>query len=639
MQGHRSNVEPLTETFDFDHAPGSSTSTVDQQIYWNDVIHPPPTLPSYLISQDESSVGYEGDAGRRETVNLNSWHAGASSSRDHITSIENSCDETKLEGIAQNRRDSRRLDRITINLNQTHDGDDDQELMLGPRSSGGGSRAVSQNGMCAHENSHMAHSEPVCSTSSARCLSGKRKSMEGDTGQSSGSFQPTESSNFLPDVSARHVSSSTLSLSSSENVAVCDIREGNPNPRTATEPESSESSYRSFRMRINPNPGLQDDELSPDWPPLLNSSSGGQPSIWSPPQPSLFDPVSESMEARLATPSTNSHGQQLPAQGFPRLVLPLARNGFPGVRTGGSSNSPSILRNSSNTPSELPNIGPSSELRAVGYLPAQLPLDWSITNGNNLSTVSGNPPLQVGSASSRLHYQNLPAGYRRVLTEFARRTLPVPNSESMNPQRSFQPNSGDTAPLPGVGLRATHQHPLLRSALLMDRRAAVMGAPLAVRTLTSSREGRSRMISEHIRNALDLMRRGENLRFEDVLILDHSAFYGLADLHDRHRDLRLDVDNMSYEELLALEERIGNVNTGLSEETIRKLMKHRMHLSAMKLPDDTIAEPCCICQENYLGGEEIGTLDCGHEFHTACIKQWLILKNICPICKLTALGP
>jgi hypothetical protein len=31
------------------------------------------------------------------------------------------------------------------------------------------------------------------------------------------------------------------------------------------------------------------------------------------------------------------------------------------------------------------------------------------------------------------------------------------------------------------------------------------------------------------------------------MILDHSMFSGLADMHDRHRDMRLDVDNMSYE--------------------------------------------------------------------------------------------
>lgn len=31
------------------------------------------------------------------------------------------------------------------------------------------------------------------------------------------------------------------------------------------------------------------------------------------------------------------------------------------------------------------------------------------------------------------------------------------------------------------------------------------------------------------------------------MILDQSMFFGVADIHDRHRDMRLDVDNMSYE--------------------------------------------------------------------------------------------
>lgn len=30
------------------------------------------------------------------------------------------------------------------------------------------------------------------------------------------------------------------------------------------------------------------------------------------------------------------------------------------------------------------------------------------------------------------------------------------------------------------------------------------------------------------------------------MILDQS-FFGMGDFHDRHRDMRLDVDNMSYE--------------------------------------------------------------------------------------------
>ncbi|GJY40335.1 hypothetical protein Tco_0427605 [Tanacetum coccineum] len=60
---------------------------------------------------------------------------------------------------------------------------------------------------------------------------------------------------------------------------------------------------------------------------------------------------------------------------------------------------------------------------------------------------------------------------------------------------------------------------------------------------------------------------------------DQSVLYGMADMHDRHRDMRLDIDNMSYEELLALEERIGNVNTRLTEENISKCMKQKIYVT------------------------------------------------------------
>lgn len=47
---------------------------------------------------------------------------------------------------------------------------------------------------------------------------------------------------------------------------------------------------------------------------------------------------------------------------------------------------------------------------------------------------------------------------------------------------------------------------------------------------------------------------------------------------------------------------------------------------------------CVLWQEEYMEGAELGRLDCGHDFHTACIKQWLMIKNLCPICKTTALS-
>lgn len=52
--------------------------------------------------------------------------------------------------------------------------------------------------------------------------------------------------------------------------------------------------------------------------------------------------------------------------------------------------------------------------------------------------------------------------------------------------------------------------------------------------------------------------------------------------------------NNLYQELLALEERIGDVNTGLSDEVILQSLKERKFSAFMRgLPS---LEPCCICQ-------------------------------------------
>lgn len=170
----------------------------------------------------------------------------------------------------------------------------------------------------------------------------------------------------------------------------------------------------------------------------------------------------------------------------------------------------------------------------------------------------------------------------------------------------------------------------------MDRQGEdALSISNSLRVLSADIEGRRRLISE-IRQVLHAMRRGENLQIEDYMLLDPFTYHGMAEMHDRHRDMRLDVDNMSYEELLALEERIGDVNTGLSEETILKLMKRQKHESTA-VESALDSEPCCICQEEYVDGDNVGVLDCGHDFHTDCVKQWLMQKNLCPICKTTGL--
>ncbi|KAG5119587.1 hypothetical protein JHK82_034007 [Glycine max] len=126
-------------------------------------------------------------------------------------------------------------------------------------------------------------------------------------------------------------------------------------------------------------------------------------------------------------------------------------------------------------------------------------------------------------------------------------------------------------------------------------------------------------------------------------------------LVDHHNDMRLDIEDMSYEasihvgkqELLALGERIGKVNTGLSEEMITSQMKTKTYLllptNAINLEEAASEEQendsCIICQDEYKSQEKIGILQCGHEYHADCLKKWLLVKNVCPICKSEALTP
>ncbi|CAA6672534.1 unnamed protein product [Spirodela intermedia] len=95
--------------------------------------------------------------------------------------------------------------------------------------------------------------------------------------------------------------------------------------------------------------------------------------------------------------------------------------------------------------------------------------------------------------------------------------------------------------------------------------------------------------------------------------------------HNMHQDMRLDVDTMSYEELLGLEEQIGNVSAGLTEDTVRKNLKRRKYPSSAAYR----AESYCI---------RSGLLACGDDFHASCVGKWLVLKNVCPICKKTGLS-
>ncbi|KZV33623.1 hypothetical protein F511_29861 [Dorcoceras hygrometricum] len=127
----------------------------------------------------------------------------------------------------------------------------------------------------------------------------------------------------------------------------------------------------------------------------------------------------------------------------------------------------------------------------------------------------------------------------------------------------------------------------------------------------------------------------DRLSPEGVMAVHHrSPYHGSRTLFDHYRSMRLDVDNMSYEELLALGERIGSVSTGLSDDLISKCLVESTYLSSDIFQDEGT---CVICLDDYRNMDDVGTMKvCGHDFHVACIRKWLSIKHLCPICKATA---
>ncbi|XP_024006785.1 E3 ubiquitin-protein ligase MBR2 [Eutrema salsugineum] len=97
-------------------------------------------------------------------------------------------------------------------------------------------------------------------------------------------------------------------------------------------------------------------------------------------------------------------------------------------------------------------------------------------------------------------------------------------------------------------------------------------------------------------------------------------------------DLSSDEHTFTYEEFLELGDQIGNVCTGLDVESIDRNLSQRKYEECC---GET--EKCVICLCEFKYNDDVSKLGCGHEFHFECIKQWLMIKNMCPLCKQNAL--
>ncbi|XP_006835207.1 PREDICTED: RING finger protein 165 [Chrysochloris asiatica] len=99
----------------------------------------------------------------------------------------------------------------------------------------------------------------------------------------------------------------------------------------------------------------------------------------------------------------------------------------------------------------------------------------------------------------------------------------------------------------------------------------------------------------------------------------------------------------SYEELLQLEDRLGNVTRGAVQNIIErftfphKYKKRRPQDGKGKKEEGEESdtdEKCTICLSMLEDGEDVRRLPCMHLFHQLCVDQWLAMSKKCPICRV-----
>ncbi|KAK4794860.1 hypothetical protein SAY86_012854 [Trapa natans] len=685
----------MPESFEIDRAPSSSGAALDQQHFWNDVSGSRETHFSGIAHPlNDSGIPFTSSVSH-EQLNVSSWSLGEASSSNGPYRSSNSDYKVENEWPPTVGRHGLRIeDRFGVSSGGVRPLDNSSiNPVFIPGSGSSSTPTVNSNGTyvspsegnpslmeCSNsfkstgainnqrpiQPSNLAH--PYIPSGSngffleesevrlggsldSRRIPCKRKSFEGHAGQSfienPNYRQPMESSPWqgTPPCFSMTSGPSAHPLQEQSDPRLCLDLAGGTIPPSLPNMESSGMSHRNFRLRVN---YLEQNDPRPTSLSSSLAAASGNPVVTSAPQTSSR--VLGANRSLDLPPSTILSGpgpdEQQPLHHVPVMVPGghfVRWNRGPIPRNNTSTSSP-IVADEGSSNSHSRNILRQGQIRGLmsassSRFPANVSTDppGSSSSATPVSSSSAVPHLSHRSSLQQ------PSRHPRSLSEYVRRQLlSSVASDFVRGQTNHTSNSLGRPMLPQDVLLSSapgssgHRQPLSRSALWMERQGdSVIGIPYPMRTLAASSERRRRFASE-LRNVLELVRRGEGgFRVEDVMILDPSMFFGVVDLQDRHRDMRLDVDNMSYEELLALEERIGNVCTGLNEDTILSHMKHRKHSNIAKTQME--AEPCCICQEEYNDGEEIGTLECGHEFHRDCIKQWLMHKNLCPICKMAGL--
>ncbi|KAI4321038.1 hypothetical protein MLD38_034461 [Melastoma candidum] len=666
MQGQRGAMGSLPETLDIDRASSSGSAEMSHQLCWTDLrsqseshfhslMLPPPTdslRPNWPVS---SPIECSGSSSSCPGNSIPEWKLGGGlPSSSGLAPHPESRAEPAItgdfapDGTSASPVQIQRRNPPSLNLNGRHNSDKSPYVCpMDQMADVGGNISVMQEEI----NSARVGSSAM----RVRCVPCKRKCLEGHSGQSSTNPESHFHQNMLCDES--HAIPAFFSVNGGSLPQ-------EPEPRQQQTPGIQVPVTGSGHLPNHNVQGRVEDlgrnlrlRMFSSQPMSFSSALALQNSIPSTSQPSGFSTVNHAVDPHSLLVSSGVVAAHRPTVVFNAPASVYARHSSASVSGNVGSHAHNPVTSGRSTRIDLgypvlamgngsgPPIQNSGVRRGTADGNGALPGNAVYSSGSQLIP----SPLPISQPSNPNvvpldpvhHAQYLQINSRGLLAEYARQALMASPGLATGSESSLASHghggpipAQDTTLLTGLVNRGRRRS-ASRSSHLMERQVDSMAGGPYLRHVTPLRDDRRRRLAE-LQNVMESMRRGQALRFEDIMLLHQSALLRVANLHDRHRDLRLDVDNMSYEELLALEERIGSVSTGLNEETIMSQLKQH---KVVDLADrEGEVEPCCICQEEYVSGEDIGTLDCGHEFHTGCIKQWLTYKNLCPICKKAGLA-
>jgi hypothetical protein len=162
------------------------------------------------------------------------------------------------------------------------------------------------------------------------------------------------------------------------------------------------------------------------------------------------------------------------------------------------------------------------------------------------------------------------------------------------------------------------------------------------------RQQQQQQYAQRHRNSWPYQRHYQRNHLADVL-LDDNILANHRQRVGRHRNNRnrhtnsnwpnyygiprpIQDDQLSYEELLALSDRIGTVSHGASAEQIARLPTITGRIPA---GSDIQSQQCSICLYDYEASEERTLMPaCMHQFHRECIVNWLKQSKLCPVCRV-----